>query len=421
MKPWFIQEDNVIPFRKKDTSVVRLPNVNAYPDFLTGVQDLQNHLKQGDISSDIHKKLYQDLIHRFMKVESFETPWFLREYTDLDQAKQNIIDKIANLQPANEDDAKLLDRIYRLLSSDNTQPKIAQAFAKSIADDNLKNPEKVIQQLSKVIFSIESDYKKIDSFLTKLETTGTCIDTQKLTTVGSQSLSSIFMNDDVAVKAFLALKSYGEGAKQKGKGEWALALLSNKIQVKPGEGDIIIDGKAVEVKAEAGSGGGRLGQGGPMYAQALKFWSALPSIKNHFEQGQKSLGMSNALNFLNIDLPLNNPKTKKQREDMLKNYFSPYFNNVEQIVDAYMQTDPKKAEQIYAKANYEQYKGLDKFVGILMINFQLQKTSYFETGEDLIKMRDAKLIKGFGISLIASSSFPPEIFAQLSMSTAKTK
>ena len=79
MKPWFIQEDNVIPFPKKDTSVVRLPNVNAYPDVLTGVQDLQNHLKQGDISSDIHKKLYQDLIHRFMKVESFETPWFLKE------------------------------------------------------------------------------------------------------------------------------------------------------------------------------------------------------------------------------------------------------------------------------------------------------------------------------------------------------
>jgi len=79
MKPWFIREDNVVPFPKKDKGVVRLPNVNAYPDFLTGVQDLQNHLKRGDISSDIHKKLYQDLIHRFMKVESFETPWFLGE------------------------------------------------------------------------------------------------------------------------------------------------------------------------------------------------------------------------------------------------------------------------------------------------------------------------------------------------------
>ena len=46
MKPWFIKEDNVIPFPKKDTGVVKLPNINAYPDFLSGVQDLQNHLKQ---------------------------------------------------------------------------------------------------------------------------------------------------------------------------------------------------------------------------------------------------------------------------------------------------------------------------------------------------------------------------------------
>jgi len=79
MKPWFIREDNVVPFPKKHKNVVRLPNINAYPDFLSGVQDLQNHLKNGDISSDIHKKLYQDLIHRFMRTESFETPWFLRE------------------------------------------------------------------------------------------------------------------------------------------------------------------------------------------------------------------------------------------------------------------------------------------------------------------------------------------------------
>ena len=44
MKPWFIREDNVVPFPKKDKGVVRLPNVNAYPDFLTGVQDLQAHM-----------------------------------------------------------------------------------------------------------------------------------------------------------------------------------------------------------------------------------------------------------------------------------------------------------------------------------------------------------------------------------------
>lgn len=85
----------MVPFPKKDKGVVRLPNVNAYPDFLTGVQDLQNHLKNGDISSDIHKKLYQDLIQRFMRVESFETPWFIRE-DQTSQIDQNI-DKLVQI------------------------------------------------------------------------------------------------------------------------------------------------------------------------------------------------------------------------------------------------------------------------------------------------------------------------------------
>ena len=119
MKPWFIQEDNVIPFPKKDTSVVRLPNVNAYPDFLTGVQDLQNHLKQGDISSDIHKKLYQDLIHRFMKVESFETPWFLRE-DQTSQIDQNI-DKLVQIAKQNPQKSNFikqgLDKLSNFLSN----------------------------------------------------------------------------------------------------------------------------------------------------------------------------------------------------------------------------------------------------------------------------------------------------------------
>jgi len=119
MKPWFIQEDNVIPFRKKDTSVVRLPNVNAYPDFLSGVQDLQNHLKQGDISSDIHKKLYQDLIHRFMKVESFETPWFLRE-DQTSQIDQNI-DKLVQTAKQNPQKSNFikqgLDKLSNFLNN----------------------------------------------------------------------------------------------------------------------------------------------------------------------------------------------------------------------------------------------------------------------------------------------------------------
>ena len=65
------------------------------------------------------------------------------------------------------------------------------------------------------------------------------------------------------------------------------------------------------------------------------------------------------------------------------------------------------------------HKAIDNFAGILIVNFAQEKTTYFESGSDLIKMRDAGMLKSFGISFIPSNSRPPEIFAQLSMSSAK--
>ena len=421
MKPWFEKEADIIPFPKKpERQVIKMPSVAEYPDFITGVLDLQARRDKEQISQDSYDRLYKDLIHRFMKKESFETPWFLREYADLNQAKNDVISKIQNLQIDSDKDAKLLDRIYKLLSSDNLSPIIKNAFLQSTADDNLKNVDNVINDLSKAIFTIESDYKKINNFLANLEKTGSAIDTDAMISPGTQSFNTIFKGDEVGVKAFKALKSYGEGAKQKGKGEWALALLSNKIQVKSGKGDVQINGKEVEVKAEAGKGGGRLGQGGPAQNQAISFWSKLPSINKHFaELGGKYLGIANALKYLDQDLPLNNAKAKNNRQKMLQQYFSPYFKNSDDIVKAFMQSDPKMAEKMYAAANFENYKAIDQFSGILMINFAQEKTTYFESGNDLIKMRDAGMLKSFGISFIPSRSRPPEIFAQLSMSSAK--
>jgi hypothetical protein len=56
-----------------------MPSVSEYPDFITGVLDLQARRDKGQIGQDSYDKLYQDLIQRFMKRESFEHPWFLRE------------------------------------------------------------------------------------------------------------------------------------------------------------------------------------------------------------------------------------------------------------------------------------------------------------------------------------------------------
>ena len=79
MKPWFEKESNVIKFPTPKAKVIQMPNVQSYPDFLTGVKDLHNRKAKGEISQQSHDKLYQDLIHRFMKKESFERPWFIKE------------------------------------------------------------------------------------------------------------------------------------------------------------------------------------------------------------------------------------------------------------------------------------------------------------------------------------------------------
>jgi len=90
MRPWFIKEGEVVPFAKKEKTVVSMPNVASYPNFLAGVEDLQSRVKQGTLSDEMYKRLYTDLLHRFMRRESAETPWFMVEATAMaDKIFQN--------------------------------------------------------------------------------------------------------------------------------------------------------------------------------------------------------------------------------------------------------------------------------------------------------------------------------------------
>jgi len=91
MKPWFIKEADIIKFPEPENKVIELPNVQSYPDFLTGVKDLHSRRDRGEISQDSHDKLYADLIQRFMRKENVETPWFIREQNNLNE---NIFNKI---------------------------------------------------------------------------------------------------------------------------------------------------------------------------------------------------------------------------------------------------------------------------------------------------------------------------------------
>ena len=111
MKPWFEKEAEIIPFPKKpERQVIKMPSVSEYPDFITGVLDLQARRDKGQIGQDSYDRLYQDLIHRFMKKESFETPWFLRE--DATAQTDQSIDQLVNMA---KDDPKIQNYVKKVL------------------------------------------------------------------------------------------------------------------------------------------------------------------------------------------------------------------------------------------------------------------------------------------------------------------
>ena len=145
MKPWFekeILEGDVIKFPEPKEKVIWCYVGHLY-DFLTGVKDLQNRLSDGQISQESYDKLYADLIQRFMKKESFENPWFLRELK-ADQLKIDVQKAIQSLNPDDPEHINLLSKLYTTLNKTDYNSRVLQVFSK----DNKK-----IGQITSGIFS----------------------------------------------------------------------------------------------------------------------------------------------------------------------------------------------------------------------------------------------------------------------------
>ena len=180
MKPWFVKEADIIKFPEPEKKVIELPNVQSYPDFLTGVKDLHNRKAKGEISQDSHDKLYTDLIHRFMKKESFETPWFLREapindvISDLEKIGFNDVKKISGRKVAvyvpNPDRQKAMNKILSVFKGstkdmtdrssigavvhpNGTKIGVKPAGKQGVDSAGLKNEQHLIQKINQFVKS----------------------------------------------------------------------------------------------------------------------------------------------------------------------------------------------------------------------------------------------------------------------------
>jgi hypothetical protein len=161
MKPWFVKEAEVIKFPEPEKKVLDMPSVASYPDFMTGVSDLKARRHKGDISQASHDKLYTDLIHRFMKKESFETPWFLRE----NNAEQTVdkLEKVAQQDPKkagiiSQAFDKVLQFANKVLGQKPQQTENTAQLAQQEID--IKSAVAELKKLGKF-----AEVKKIEGFL----------------------------------------------------------------------------------------------------------------------------------------------------------------------------------------------------------------------------------------------------------------
>ena len=99
---------------------------------------------------------------------------FIREYEDLSTEKDNIIRTISGLDANDEQQAAMLDRIWKLLNSQDFNSKIESAFATTTADEYM-NPQTLEahrRNVAEIISRLDSDYGAMNGFLKKLEAGG---------------------------------------------------------------------------------------------------------------------------------------------------------------------------------------------------------------------------------------------------------
>ena len=352
--------------------------------------------------------------------------FLLKEYDDLETEKQGIISAISGLRADNEEDAKLLDRIYKVLNTGQIGQNISNAFAVPLEGEPLSDKEKalVVQDMTSIISQSDNDFKSLSGMTDMLEKGGV-VDVGALDSPLT-TFSNVFQHP-AAIKVFHALKNYGTGKKQKGPGEYALACLTNKIRLAAGEGDLEMDGIGkVELKSAVSSTGGRIGYGGGSQKAKRsvldKYAERIPTVMGAIGGKGGSLGLTKFIPALAQDLPLNDADSKQLREQIVGELLTMDMEEFAQpIIKAFGSTDNvDQIEDEYLKANFAWYKNRDDFDALLLCSFPNEKFAMIKNDSDLIAFRRGGNAQSTSISIIPTQAGAGrEQWAQLTLNKAK--
>ena len=368
MKPWFEKEADIIDFPAPKEKVIKMPSVAEYPDFITGVLDLQARRDKGQISKDSYDRLYTELIHRFMKKESFENPWFLRE-APTNELLQMIKNKLND--PAL--DEKVLQKVLMALEGGGLKQRVQGVL------ENDPDAKKVLASVTEQIFNAKPTTQDIEAFINAYPKG--LVNIQALLEPGKKDWSEIFVGYQPdnhmsrVVERLYKLKNQGIGP-----AEVCLSVLSPQIfhsGSRPGAGDIYVDGAGhFEIKASVAKPG-RLFDG----RKAKVDMNTIQNVRDQLKIEKPRVNLK--------DLIAANP-TQEQVVVLTKAIFRHVGDNIGGFVKAIMAKDEATAKVEHTKMAYTNYQnmtaaGKDTFVGIIFMSLNGKWSNVIRNIDELIQ------------------------------------
>ena len=410
MKPWFekeIAEADIIKFPEPKEKVIKMPSVAEYPDFISGVQDLQARRKQGQISQDSYDKLYTELIHRFMRKEDVENPWFMESPEGI----MSLTKQIQNLPP--DTDPAILDKIndYIQLAQDKQEDPEANIYtriSRKVKDIEDQDMQKYYKIVSKFMIGNGLSGKQIDAIINAINNND-CVNLDELKRSQNSLENILFMyKDSVETQKYYNDLLMYQPASRIGPGEILFATHSKEL-IKGQKGDLTVmaTGQEVEVK-------------GGMFAGRFKDDDILPAAgytdkSQQFERKYKGIvrAVPSGIGYAALIQGMQSDKQQanniyKDFQLILKDLFpnNPY---QKQIVQAVKRGDAKKAQNLHGMANLAAYFGAKAGgMGILFINVKggTATTSYAENLEQLLQAFDLKVDTAYPITQVPLNPFP---------------
>jgi len=346
---------------------------------------------------------------------------FLREYQDPAQAKQEILSTVGSYDPNDEEQAKIIDRVYSIVQKNGVMDRFLPVVDSKLQGEY--NDAAIKSIAEKIVASDRLNIQQKNDFLDLLQA-NKCVNTKTFLTDGHYSISEIF-NGPIVEQMFLEFMDFGAGLQRAGKGEHALAILSTDISQK-GTGDIDVSGTPVELKVassmKAGAGSGRMGEGGVSKERVLdvlsKFQEFEEPLGGYFGTPGKRGAPPKTMNLeIFVDMCNKMQFEPGRRKAVGDAVFGQVFQKfADPIVQVFQNpnANPKAVLDAYIAANFEWYKANPDMGGAWQIMCSLAVGTgsmiTVSSGASLNKLRQAGALYSGIPSLIPSQA--PEVFFQ---------